>query len=222
MATIYQTRYARMQEIIRKHGGTKAAVAEKLEITRQYMQALASDKPTKNIGNKIARHVERTFGYPIGYMDQPLDTVIDGDDGTITIPVLDVRGSLGPSAILSETTSIISLLRLQKAFLMDRTRGVSTSSLRLHQVADDSMAPTFMEGSAVIVDKSVCEINADGVYVIDRGGEIYIKRIQRKPSGGVLMISDNTKFLPQVIEAHEMASFNVLGRALFELTLRKV
>lgn len=222
MATVYQTRRERFLPMIKMHGGTKAAVAEKLGITRQYMQAFAGDKPTKNIGDKLARHIEKTFGYPEGYLDATIVNSVEDEDGSVLIPLLDVRGSMGPGAVMNVDDEVIRLIRLSKAWIREKTRGVSLNSLKLITGKGDSMSPTFEDGSALLVDQSAVEINVDGVYVIDRNGELFIKRMQRKPSGGFIMISDNPKFMPQVIEGNDLQFLRVLGRVLFEITPRKV
>jgi phage repressor protein C with HTH and peptisase S24 domain len=84
------------------------------------------------------------------------------------------------------------------------------------------MSPTFEDGSTLLVDHSISDIKIDGVYVIDRDGELFIKRMQRKLTGGFVMISDNPKFQPQDVDQGSVETLRVLGRVLCEWTPRKV
>ena len=52
LTNVYQNRYEHLRELIERHGGQQA-VATKLEVTKQYINLVGSDKPGKNIGHKL-------------------------------------------------------------------------------------------------------------------------------------------------------------------------
>jgi phage repressor protein C with HTH and peptisase S24 domain len=224
MATVLQTRRDRALKILDTHcGGSRTRMAEKIGVSKQYIGTILKEPNQpgyKGIGNQLARKVEKTFGYPEGYLDNMvLQSEVIGEE-SIVIPLLDIRASIGPQAVAS--TEAIQLLRLSQSWLRENIRGVSPNHLRITTAEGDSMSPTFEHDSTLMVDASVTSIKIDGVYVIDSNGQKFVKRMQRKLQGGYLMISDNPKFPPQEIPQDDVEHLRVLGRVLCEWTPRKV
>jgi phage repressor protein C with HTH and peptisase S24 domain len=66
------------------------------------------------------------------------------------------------------------------------------------------------------VDRGVNEISMDGVFVLSRNGELFIKRVQRRMRDGAIIIkSDNALFEPETIENAERERLEILGRVLW-------
>jgi phage repressor protein C with HTH and peptisase S24 domain len=74
----------------------------------------------------------------------------------------------------------------------------------------------------LLVDRGVSEVKLDAVYVLSLHDELYIKRLQRRPDGALLMISDNDKYPPYVIENKDRDAFRVEGRVLLAWNARKL
>ena len=55
----------------------------------------------------------------------------------------------------------------------------------------DSMAGTLNSGDFAIVDTDVTFADVDGVYVLQAGGQLYIKRVTRRMDGTHEVSSDN-------------------------------
>ncbi len=222
MATVYQTRYDRFRKIIPMHGGSRAAVAEKLGITRQYMQAVASEAPTKKIGDKLARKIEETFGYERGYLDAMVQIAVEVDDKFVEVPLLDVRASMGPGALQMFDDEVVQLIRLSKDWVLQNFRGASIKSLAIITAKGDSMSPTYEDGSVLLVNTAKQVIDVEGVYVMARGGELFVKRMLRRVSGGYTMISDNHAYPPQTVQEEELDQLKVLGKVLVALTPKRL
>lgn len=84
------------------------------------------------------------------------------------------------------------------------------------------MEGTFNDGDLLLVDRGVKDIRVDAVYVVAIDGELFVKRMQRKPGGGVLMISDNKKYDPIEIHPSTLSRFDVLGRVLIAWNERRL
>ena len=226
MATVLQTRRDRSLKILDTHcGGSKTKMSEILGVSKQYIGSILKEPERpgyKGIGNQLARKMEKTFGYPEGYLDNMvLQSEVIGEE-SVVIPLLDIRASMGPGTDLSTGNEAIQLIRLNRGWLRENVRGVSANHLAIVTGKGDSMSPTFEDGSTLLVDHSISDIKIDGVYVIDRDGELFIKRMQRKLTGGYVMISDNPKFQPQDVDQGSVETLRVLGRVLCEWTPRKV
>lgn len=214
MATVYQTRYERLRKLIEREGGNKASVAAKIGITRQYMQAVAADTPTKSIGNSLARRVEKAYQLQEGYLDALITNSIETVDGFVEIPLLDIRGSMGPGLFQPEVDQVIQLIRLSRDWIREHCRGVSVKNLAIITGKGDSMSPTIADGALILVDTGRTQVDIDGVYVLARNGELFIKRMQRLLNGGYKIISDNERYPAQDISQFDLDQVDVLGRAV--------
>lgn len=222
LSNIYQNRYAHLRDIIERHGG-QTAVAEKIEVSKQYISTVGSDNPRKNIGNKVARKIETVFGLPIGTIDMPMgDHGAISDDLTVTVPLLNVVASMGHGATMDWEEETIQEMRFSKRWLRHNTDASSFSALALVTGKGDSMDPTFVDGSILVVDTSYTQLKIDGVYVMRREDELFIKRIQRNLDGSFDVISDNPKYKVQVIRDPLKNNILVLGRVLIAMNMHKL
>ena len=95
-------------------------------------------------------------------------------------------------------------------------RTSSPANLAAMTAFGESMAPTFKDGDTLIVDRGVERIAEDGLFVLALDDELYIKRVQRRPTDkAILMKSDNPLYETIVIESVERQRFEVLGRVVW-------
>lgn len=141
----------------------------------------------------------------------------------VTIPRFDVHGSMGLGIQQPIQETIVGSVTVSRDWLRTELRQVtSPSNLAVITGYGDSMEGTFSDGSQLIVDRGVVDVKVDAVYVLSLNGELYIKRLQRRPDGSILMISDNRKYEPIVIKNGEKAQFSVLGRVVGAWTFGKL
>lgn len=76
----------------------------------------------------------------------------------------------------------------------------------------DSMLGMFNPGDPLLVDKGVRECEFDGVYFFDVDGEGFIKRLQRIPGEGILVISENKRYRDWYIKPG--MNFQILAKVL--------
>ena len=73
------------------------------------------------------------------------------------------------------------------------------------------MEPTLRDGDYVLIDENTI-FGVNGIYAIQLGGQILIKRLQFKMDGTILIISDNTKYQSETFNPQEnQLPFQVLG-----------
>ena len=61
------------------------------------------------------------------------------------------------------------------------------------------MSPTLTDGDIIVVAEGV--IDGDGIYVINRGGVLFVKRLQfRLTENCVVIISDNVKYDQEILK----------------------
>lgn len=222
LTNVYQNRYEHLRELIERMGGQQA-IANKLEVTKQYISLVGSEKPGKNIGHKMARKIETVFGMPIGTTDLPVGgRATEQTAESVSVPLLNVVASMGHGAAVEWAEETVQEMRFSKRWLRQNTEASSFNTLAVITAKGDSMAPTFTDGSILLVDTAYTQLKIDGVYILRRDDELFIKRIQRNLDGTFDVISDNTAYKPQTIKNPLKSGLLVLGRVLIALNMHKM
>nr|DAP38488.1 MAG TPA: Repressor protein CI [Caudoviricetes sp.] len=146
----------------------------------------------------------------------------EADDDTISIPVLNVRGSCGINHAITDMVEMVKLLRVAKKWLVEKVGVVNFKKLHIITAVGDSMSPTFSDGDFVIVDTSKTEVIGDGIYAVQAGGGIFIKRLQRKLDGGVTLLSDNEKYKPMDVPVEDLDSMSVIGKCIISCCAKEI
>lgn len=198
-----------------------------------------------SVGNKFARQIEEKLNLPHGWMDSAQfdNTIIEAsEDGKTTaifrpqaqrlgasrpivqreipdeinIPMFDVAFSMGYGAYQPENIEVVSKVSVSPAWVNNNLPYITgISNLGIAPGRGDSMEGTYNDGDLLIIDGGVNDVRIDAVYALMLNGELYVKRLQRRTDGSILMISDNKRYEAQVIKNGELANFQVLGRVVW-------
>ena len=123
------------------------------------------------------------------------------------IDLLNVRAGAG-EGIYNYVIETVDTISLDKSFF--RTP-INTNKIKGIQVDGDSMEPTLRDGDYVLIDENI-NFGTNGIYAIQYGGQILIKRLQFKMDGTILIISDNDKYDKEMFNPNEnQLPFQVLG-----------
>ena len=134
----------------------------------------------------------------------------------------DLAAGMGQGKLVEQFPDVIDTMRVSKEWLSRNVIYSSLDNLALITGLGDSMEGTFSDGDVLLVDRGIAEVKLDAVYVLSLHDELYIKRLQRRPDGALLMISDNDKYPPYVIENGDRHAFKVEGRVLLAWNARKL
>ena len=123
------------------------------------------------------------------------------------IDLLNVKAGAG-EGIYNYVIETVDTISLDKSFF--RTP-INTNKVKGIQVDGDSMEPTLKDGDYVLIDENTT-FGVNGIYAIQLGGQILIKRLQFKMDGTILIISDNSKYQSETFNPTEnQLPFQVLG-----------
>lgn len=220
--------------------GAQSRLAEKLKKPQNFISRCLFDpekKGAKTIGEDFAREIEAEFELPRYALDAPIgdspakeSNVISissrrrsQDSAFITIPQLDVAGSMGPGRVPPDHIEVIRDITVHLDWL--KTQGLSYSKLENLAIIDgdgDSMEGTFRNGDALLVDRGITEIRTDAIYVFTLDGELFIKRLQRLTGGSLRMISDNPVYPAIMIDGDMLPRVHIQARVLLVWNARKL
>lgn len=202
----------------------KASCAERWGMSPAHLSQVLSHKTEKNLGDEVARRIEAAEGLEGGWMDVLQDPpAVQPTPGFVTIPHFDIRASMGRGQTPPSQVEVIRDLTVHQDWL--RSQGVSYSSL--HNLAviagdGDSMAGTFNDGDALLVDRGITEVRTDAIYVFSLDGDLFIKRLQRLTDGALRMISDNPLYPPLLIEGVALDKLHIQARVLLVWNARRL
>jgi phage repressor protein C with HTH and peptisase S24 domain len=247
---IYEARRLALQQLIdSRFDGNQRAFAADTGIAPSYvnrMLKLEGDTGRKRIGDDMATKIERLFDLPQGSILNAPPPVRRGAEeglpraateavpdrrhipsqrgliGAIALRVMDVEASVGHDVSLSGRDNVIMNMVVDEGWLRRNASFSSPENLALVTGIGDSMRPTFEDGDPLLVDRAVTEIKLDAIYVLALRGELFIKRIQRRPDGSFLMISDNRAYEPYHLADGERDQFQVLGRVVMAWNSRRI
>jgi hypothetical protein len=144
-------------------------------------------------------------------MQRELET---GED--VVIKQLDTGGRMGVGGIvLHEQPGLIRSFNVTREWVeKNLPYYTSVENLSIVTGFGDSMLGMFNPGDPLIVDRGITKADVDGVYFFCIGDEGFIKRLQRIPGQGVLVISENQKYRDWTITPAMESEFRVLGKVL--------
>jgi phage repressor protein C with HTH and peptisase S24 domain len=104
-----------------------------------------------------------------------------------------------------------------QAFRADwiRRKRLKPAVLACMYASGDSMNPRIYDGDSLVVDTSQTTVQDGGVYALWYDGGERVKRLFRKPGGGLIIRSDNSAQHPDMIlTAEESEHVRVIGRVV--------
>lgn len=243
-------RQALLHLIATRYGGNQAAFASDAKTARSYLNSLLKaegEDGRKRLGEDKARAMEADLGLmQDALVDPPMNPrrgVEEGASreilelvpdrrhaypgrrelvGAVALRVMDVEASMGHGMSQPDHENVIMNMVINESWLRRHANFSSPDNLALVTGIGDSMRPTFEDGDSLLVDRGVGDLKVDAIYVLALNDELFIKRIQRRPDGTFMMISDNKAYEPYHIKDAEREQFKVLGRVVMAWNSRRI
>jgi transcriptional regulator with XRE-family HTH domain len=114
-----------------------------------------------------------------------------GEGDAIRIPLYSATGSMGPGSDLVTEDVLLGAVPMSRQWLRLHVPRSRPEALQMVHAYGDSMQGTLNSGDFAIVDTDATVADVDGVYVLQAGGQLYIKRVTRRMDGTHEVTSDN-------------------------------
>ncbi|MDR2604947.1 MAG: helix-turn-helix domain-containing protein [Desulfovibrio sp.] len=88
-------------------------------------------------------------------------------------------------------------------------------SMKLFEVAGDSMVPTLMDGDLIMVNLREKNVRSGCIYLVRMEDELMVKRLENRPGGVLLIRSDNRAYEDIPVNRGSGADVEVLGRMVW-------
>jgi phage repressor protein C with HTH and peptisase S24 domain len=150
------------------------------------------------------------LGVPIIEWNDPSDLP---EGAYVFVPRYDVHVSAGNG----HTVQAEPLHERPQAFRSEwvKRKRLQHNGLMCVYAKGDSMEPRINDGDSLLVDRNQKTMTDGRVYVLRFGDEVRVKRLFKRPDGGLIIRSDNTDHYPDVIvTAEEMQHVEIIGRVV--------
>lgn len=98
----------------------------------------------------------------------------------------------------------------------------NTDALKYFRVVSDDMDPTICVGDIAIVDRKVNGIEQSGIYLVDVGREVLLRRFTRSLDGSLRVSCDNSERGPGVETLASGEPLKVVGRVISKVSIQKI
>ena len=195
-----------------------AHIAEMAGVNRSFVYDILRGRSTRPGIDRLADvarvlKVDRDWLiHGIGEVEGASPFALNPDDAFIAIAHASPRPSMGGGAVVTEDGDTPGrAYHFRRSWIRHKLRA-SPSQLRIMHVEGDSMAPTLMDGDAVLVDMTRQLPNPPGIFVLDDGMGLVAKRLEHIPNSeppAVRVISDNAHYPAYERTAEEI---RIIGR----------
>lgn len=143
---------------------------------------------------------------------------------SVTIELLDVYAAAAPKGIINvDYPEVIKEITIDQDQVMELLGRKTINGINLINVPTDSMTPTINKGDVAFIDITCRGYCGEGVYAfVDEYGELFIKRLQRVPNGGMKILSDNPKYSPLDFTQEELERCYIVGKLVKALPLHMI
>jgi SOS-response transcriptional repressor LexA len=202
---------------LRDEAGGPADFARAINKSSSQVSQFLSANPVRNIGDGLAHEIEDAFGLKRGWLDvdHQAGTGISVREPSHSIAITNAVASMGLGAPLPDHETVVDKISLSSSWVQKHLTVSSPGNLAFLTAYGDSMRPTFSDGDILLIDRGVNAIKIDAVYVLSWRNELFVKRLQRRMNGTLLVISDNPHYEPQEVKDAEAEGLEVLGRVVW-------
>lgn len=203
--------------VLNGYGGNRAAFSRKAGVHQNQVNLLLTDnmEHRRNLGEALARRMEEALGLPTGQLDV---SPVEGADAETTVRALPLDGTLRNA--LKPTTFLHGAVIKSSWLDAFDSRITAVQNVGLAEIATDDMAPDLHVGDNVLIDTGATTVAVDGVYLLTRDDDAFVRRVQKQLDGGFMITADPSRHQPLKVE--NMKRFRVLGRVLLAVGARRV
>jgi hypothetical protein len=156
----------------------------------------------KRIADNMIDLLERTFSLPQGWLDQVHGSSPDVEtagytqtQSPITVPHFTIDNQMQAALLLPGQPGTIHSWQVNAEWVQQNIKNHSgIDNLAIVTGFGDSMSGMFNAGDPILVDRGITDVDVDSIYFFRVGNEGFIKRIQRIPGIGLVVISENKSY----------------------------
>ena len=233
-----------LKSLVASHGGTAQFVrnlarpgAERTPTESYINQLIGGHK--KSFGEKSAANIALLAGLSENAFDLPYidneqlttdsvsqsaitfgDRLFGPDPGYIAFGLLDVRASAGNGSQQVDFPEVVRNVNVLESWAKANLP-VDLSNIKVISARGTSMQGSIENGDVLFVDSSVKAYDGDGIYVIARGNDVQVKRLQKLNGDVLAVLSDNRAYESERLVGAEANAVVICGRVLAAWSIKR-
>lgn len=179
-----------LDAIIQERGEDYVVLSKLLGRNAAYIQQYIKRGSPRKLGEDDRAKLAAYLNVPESHIGGPERMASNANDNIVYVRRREIGASAGAGA-LAELEYDRERLTFNRLWL--RKLGADPNRLSIIDVMGESMAPTLSDGDQILVNEAdKFEAKREGIYVLRRGDELIVKRLQRaQDAASVLCTSDN-------------------------------
>lgn len=136
---------------------------------------------------------------------------------TITVDHIHINPSCGcGTAVLDDAE--ITPIKLGTQLLQSVMKISHPQNLKTFKACGDSMETIIEDGDMLLVDTGRTDFNNGGIFLLTINNDWFVKRLRKRLSGELEVISDNTKYQIETFKPNDDIEIVIKGRVIKNLS----
>ena len=164
-----------------------------------------------NFSDEELKQIERVFDVDLSKNSTP-----DPKD-CITVDYIHINPSCGKGTSVYYDTDITPI-KLGTQMLQSVLKVSHPQNLKVFKASGDSMTPTIEDSDMLLVDTGRTDYNNGGIFLLTINNDWFIKRLRKRMTGELDIISDNTKYPVETFQPEQNIEVYIKGRVIKNLS----
>lgn len=181
------------------------ALGKALGFSKQYVGQIKE----KELTEKQIQKIEDFFNVDF--------TKVNQSEDCITIDHIHINPSCGHGTVVMDEAEVTPI-KLGTQMIQSVLKVSNPQNLKIFKACGDSMASVIEDGDLLLVDTGRKDFNNGGIFLLTINNDWYVKRLRKRLSGELDVISDNTHYPVETFEPNSPVEISVMGRVVKNLS----
>ena len=194
------------------------------DLQKYTIEKITYDKIAKALGLKGKQSISNRIARKQALKDSEIKLIYDyfkidksKDDNCITLEHISINPSCGKGTEIMDEPDItpvqIGINLIKTIFKISQPKNLKTFT-----AAGDSMNPIIEHGDILLVDVGDIDFVNGGVFLLTIDNNWYVKRLRKRITGELDIISDNTKYPVETLQMDTFKEVKIRGRVIKNLS----
>ena len=195
-----------ISEIISKTGQKLSyeSFGKALGFTKQYVGQIKNKELTREQIDQLEKYFNIDF------------TNVNPED-CITLDYIHINPSCGRGTVVLDEAEVTPI-KLGTQLIQTVLKVSDVNNLKIFKACGDSMASVIEDGDLLLVDTGRKDFNNGGIFLLTINNDWYVKRLRKRLSGELDVISDNVHYPIETFEPNSPVEISVMGRVVKNLS----
>lgn len=185
---------------------SQRAFGKEFDVSGTYIGQIETGlEPSEKIYNQV---VEK-YGYLLNDNKE--------DEDCITIDHIHINPSCGHGTVVMDEAEVTPI-KLGTQMIQSVLKVSNPQNLKIFKACGDSMTSVIEDGDLLLVDTGRKDFNNGGIFLLTINNDWYVKRLRKRLSGELDVISDNTHYPIETFEPDSPVEISVMGRVVKNLS----